>query len=55
MDPNDLFISKKVKSHLTTNLSASELEHHYGNRVRSRLRESFNLIAFNNNSKDKRV
>lgn len=50
----DLFINKKVKTHLTTNLSASELEHHYGNRVRSRLRESFNLIAFNNNSKDKR-
>jgi len=50
----DLFISKKVKTHLTTNLSASELEYHYGNRVRSRLRESFNLIAFNNNSKDKR-
>lgn len=50
----DLFISKKVKTHLTTNLSASELEHFYGNRVRSRLRESFNLIAFNNNSKDKR-
>jgi len=50
----DLFISKKVKTHLTTNLSASELEQHYGNRVRSRLRESFNLIAFNNNSKDKR-
>lgn len=50
----DLFISKKVKTHLTTNLSASELEHHYGNRVRSRLRESFNLIAFSNNSKDKR-
>lgn len=48
-------VSKKVKIHLTTNLSASELEHHYGNRVRSRLRESFNLIAFNNNSKDKRV
>ena len=50
----DLFISKKVKTHLTTNLSASELEHFYGNRVRSRLRESFNLIAFSNNSKDKR-
>lgn len=50
----DLFISKKVKTHLTTNLSASELEHFYGNRVRSRLRESFNLIAFSNNSRDKR-
>lgn len=50
----DLFINKKVKTHLTTNLSASELEQFYGNRVRSRLRESFNLIAFSNNSKDKR-
>lgn len=46
--------SRRTKTHLTTNLSASELEHHYGNRVRSRLRESFNLIAFNNNSRDKR-
>ncbi|WP_435255262.1 ATPase [Tenacibaculum sp. A30] len=50
----DLFISKKVKTHLTTNLSASELEYFYGNRVRTRLRESFNLIAFSNKSKDKR-
>ncbi len=50
----DLFIIKKVKTHLTTNLSASELEHHYGNRVRSRLGEPFNLTGFNNNSKDKR-
>lgn len=47
--------NRRVKTHLTTNLSASELEYFYGNRVRSRLRESFNLIAFNNNSKDKRV
>ena len=46
--------NRRVKTHLTTNLSASELEYFYGNRVRSRLRESFNLIAFNNNSKDKR-
>ena len=50
----DIFINKKVKTHLTTNLSASELEQFYGNRVRSRLRESFNLIAFSNNSRDKR-
>ena len=33
---------------------ASEIEQFYGNRIRSRLRESFNLIAFNNNSRDKR-
>ena len=46
--------SRRTKTHLTTNLSASEIEQFYGNRIRSRLRESFNLIAFNNNTKDKR-
>ena len=50
----DLFISQKAKTHLTTNLSASEIEKFYGNRIRSRLRESFNLIAFPNHAKDKR-
>ena len=50
----DLFISEKLITHLTTNLSASEIEEMYGNRVRSRLREMFNLIAFDNNSPDKR-
>jgi DNA replication protein DnaC len=50
----DLFISKKIKTHITTNLSASEIEKHYGNRVRSRLRELCNLIAFDNNIDDKR-
>ena len=42
----DLFISKKVQTHLTTNLSASEIETAYGNRIRSRLRGMLNLIAF---------
>ncbi|MDE5417602.1 AAA family ATPase [Labilibaculum sp. DW002] len=51
----DLFIQKKIITHLTTNLSASELEVLYGNRVRSRMRELFNLIAFEKTSKDKRV
>jgi hypothetical protein len=50
----DLFISKKLKTHITTNLSASEIEKNYGNRVRSRLRELCNLIAFENVVKDKR-
>ena len=50
----DLFVAQKLITHLTTNLSASEIEEAYGNRVRSRLREMFNLIAFNNNSIDKR-
>jgi energy-coupling factor transporter ATP-binding protein EcfA2 len=50
----DLFITQKLKTHVTTNLSASEIEQQYGNRVRSRLREMFNLIAFDKNSPDKR-
>ena len=50
----DLFISKKLQTHITTNLSATEIEKQYGNRVRSRLRELCNLIAFENVAKDKR-
>jgi DNA replication protein DnaC len=50
----DLFISKKIKTHITTNLSATELETAYGNRVRSRLRSMVNLIAFDKTTKDKR-
>jgi len=43
-----------IKTHITTNLNAQELEKRYGNRVRSRLREMFNLISFDENSTDKR-
>ena len=50
----DLFISKKLLTHITTNLSATEIEKHYGNRVRSRLREMVNLIAFEKTAQDKR-
>jgi DNA replication protein DnaC len=50
----DQFISRKLLTHLTTNLSASEIEEQYGNRVRSRMREMFNLVAFDKNAKDKR-
>ena len=50
----DIFISKKIPTHITSNLSATEIETHYGIRVRSRLRQLCNLIAFDNNSKDKR-
>ena len=50
----DLFISKKIQTHITTNLSASEIETAYGNRVRSRLRNMLNLIAFDKTTKDKR-
>ena len=50
----DVYIAKRIQTHITTNLSASEIETQYGNRVRSRMRELFNLIAYNNTSKDKR-
>ncbi|NEW80482.1 MAG: ATPase, partial [Gelidibacter sp.] len=40
------------KTHITTNLNAEELETRYGSRVRSRLREMLNVVAFD--SKDKR-
>ncbi|HYQ59085.1 MAG TPA: ATPase [Draconibacterium sp.] len=51
----DLFITDRVMTHLTTNLSASEIEQRYGNRVRSRMRAMFNLVAFNKTSVDKRI
>jgi DNA replication protein DnaC len=48
------FIENNSITHLTTNLSASEIEKHYGNRLRSRMRNMFNLINFESNSRDKR-
>lgn len=45
---------RKIKTHVTTNLNAEELEDRYGNRVRSRMRELFNLIAFDSKTIDKR-
>lgn len=50
----DLFMARKIQTHITTNLSASEIENFYGNRVRSRMRQMFNLIAFDKETKDKR-
>ncbi len=52
---HDLLTSKKIKTHLTTNLSATELEDRYGQRVRSRLKHMFNLISFKKDSIDKRI
>jgi DNA replication protein DnaC len=51
----DLFIQKDMLTHLTTNLTAQEIENLYGNRVRSRMREMFNLLSFDAGSKDKRI
>lgn len=50
----DLFISHKMISHATTNLNSDDLEENYGNRLRSRMREMFNLIIFDSQSSDKR-
>jgi DNA replication protein DnaC len=50
----DLFISKNIHTHITPNLSATEIESAYGNRVRSRLRSMVNLISFDKTTKDKR-
>jgi energy-coupling factor transporter ATP-binding protein EcfA2 len=47
----EYFISQKMVTHLTTNLGASELENLYGNRIRSRLREMFNLLPLNSTDK----
>ncbi|MEP5339256.1 MAG: ABC transporter ATP-binding protein [Algibacter sp.] len=51
----DFFLQTKIKTHATTNLNAAELEERYGNRVRSRMRQLFNLVAFDSKSRDKRV
>ena len=42
------------RCHITTNLNSNEIESRYGERVRSRMREQFNLISFSANSTDKR-
>jgi len=50
----ELFLNHKVRTHATTNLNAGELEERYGSRVRSRMRELFNLISFDEKTIDKR-
>ncbi len=50
----DLFIEHGLITHLTTNLSAGEIEKHYGNRLRSRMREMFNLFGYESETEDKR-
>ena len=50
----DLFKKKGIITHITTNLSATEIESQYGNRLRSRMREMFNLFGYEETSGDKR-
>ena len=48
------FVENNSITDLTSNLSASEIEMLYGNRLRSRMRQMFNLVNFMPNSVDKR-
>lgn len=50
----DLYLDQRVKTHATTNLNAEELEERYGSRVRSRMRQIFNLVAFEPRTNDKK-
>ncbi|MFT5779784.1 MAG: DNA replication protein DnaC [Crocinitomicaceae bacterium] len=50
----DLLKHDGIITHATTNLNADEIEELYGNRVRSRLRSMFNLVAFGKEANDKR-
>lgn len=51
----ELYINQKMLTHATSNLSATEIEKCYGNRVRSRMREMMNIVAFDRDVEDKRV
>jgi energy-coupling factor transporter ATP-binding protein EcfA2 len=51
----DLFMEHGMLTHATTNLNSEELEKRYGNRIRSRMRQLFNLITFPKTSGDKRI
>lgn len=51
----DMFVSRQMITHITTNLNSSEIESIYGIRVRSRMREMFNLVSFGKDAKDKRL
>ena len=50
----DLFVVRQMMTHITTNLNSAEIESLYGTRVRSRMREMFNLLNFDREAKDKR-
>jgi energy-coupling factor transporter ATP-binding protein EcfA2 len=50
----DQFCAQGLQTHITTNLTSMDIEEQYGKRVRSRMREMFNLLAFDTTSQDKR-
>ena len=52
LTPYELFVAKGLLTYATTNCDSSEIKSFYGNRVRSRMREMFNLVAFDEGAKD---
>lgn len=50
----EYFITHHMITHLTTNLNSSEIEARYGKRIRSRMKEMFNLVSFSKEAEDKR-
>jgi len=50
----DHFVQMGMATHITSNLSASDIEEQYGLRVRSRMREMFNILAFSDETADRR-
>jgi DNA replication protein DnaC len=50
----DLFITKGIITHFTSNLSANGIMEMYGNEVRSRIREMCNIITFDSSVPDNR-
>lgn len=50
----DYFKSQGMLTHITSNLKATEIETMYGPRVRSRMREMFNIVAYGQQAPDQR-
>jgi hypothetical protein len=44
-----------TKTHCTNNVNAEEIQERYGERLRSRMRELFNLVGLNASIEDKRT
>ncbi|GAA0557810.1 nucleoside/nucleotide kinase family protein [Chitinophaga japonensis] len=51
----ELLVEQGLVTHATTNLDSAEMEARYGSRLRSRMRQMFNLVAFPHTSRDKRI
>ena len=54
LDRYDRFVTHQMLTHLTSNLNAPKLETLYGDRLRSRLREMCNVLAFPATAPDRR-